>query len=231
MKTYTLLIFMLASVLLKDQNIHFNVRGIIKNTEHAKYAYLSTISLQDSSSRTKIFMVSPILNGKFEFHGTFDLGGKEDYQQACLFVNERGNISEEELASKFKQFIWVMGREKNLRNIILEDIKLDIQERDQMRVSKIVEGGMLTKQLGEKSEAVMGGDRKLLAFVKTYPDSPISLNAVQEVAKFYELPMKNRVESMWGSPAELFALLSERLKNSKKGIELKKRISGIYNNK
>ncbi len=227
MKALITLIFTISSFFSLAQSIKFNIQGTIKNTEHAKFAYLSTLSLQVPVSSDKIFMITPIKDGKFEFNGTFDLEGK-DYQEACVFVDERSNISKEELESKFKQLIWITGRENNLRRLILEDIKFDVEERDQMKVSKIIEGGMLTRQLDMESKAVRAGNRKLQEFVKTYPDSPISLKAVETVTNLTVPSNKDRMESIYGTPLELYNLLSERLKKSKRGIDLKKDIVKKY---
>ncbi len=66
------------------QNINFTVKGEISNTDSIRYAYLTTLSQQVPISSENIYMVMPIINGKFEFKGTFNLEGK-DYQYASVF--------------------------------------------------------------------------------------------------------------------------------------------------
>ena len=127
MKALITLILTFNTFLTFAQNVKFNIEGRIEDTKNAKYAYLSTLSQQIPISSDKIFMITPIVDGKFGFQGVFDLDGKA-YQQACVFVDERGNISKEELLSKFRQSVWLIGREENLRGIILEDLTLGIEE-------------------------------------------------------------------------------------------------------
>ncbi|MET3115608.1 hypothetical protein AAKU52_003358 [Pedobacter sp. CG_S7] len=224
MKGLITLTILLISFSLSAQSVKFNLQGSVKDTKNAKFAFISTLSQQVTISSPKIFMVTPIVNGKFQFNDTFDLEGKQ-YQNACVFVDERGNISKEELAFKFKQLVWVTGRENHLRRIILENIKLDIEQRDQMITSKIVSGGTLTKQLDENNQAVRDKNRKLLEFIKKYPDSPVSLIAVKDNNSIFDPSNKEKYESNYGLPSELFILLSERLRKSKEGLKLIKEIN------
>lgn len=227
MKYIITLVILFNSIILLAQPIKFNIQGELKNNEHAKFAYLSTLSQQTTISSPKIFIISPIINGKFSFKGIFNLEGK-DYQQACVFVDERSNISKEELASKFKQLIWIIGRENNLRLIVLEDLKLKIEGQDQMKVSEITAAGKLTKQLDELHLASVKGNKELLVFIKKYPDSPISFDEVKALTNMAQASNEDKIESRWGSPVEQYALLSSRLKKSIKGILLKKQLDEKY---
>jgi len=222
-----MLAIVLSSFRLSAQTVSFNIQGTLKNTETAKFAYVSTLSQQIPISSPKIFTVAPIVNGSFQLNGKLDLEGKP-YQNACLFIDERGNISKEELASKFKELIWVTGRDSNLKEIIIEDMKIEVEERDKMNHSKIRNGGILTKQLEEKNLAIRQGNRKLLDFIKTHSDSPVSFVAVQENTSIFDSSRRDRYESRYGLPSELFMLLSERLKNSKAGLALKQEIDEKY---
>lgn len=222
MKRIIPILLFLFPLSLSAQLIRFKIEGTVKNITHAKFAYLSSFYQQVTVSSPKIFMVSPIVNGKFTFSNTFDLEGK-DFQHACVIVDERGNISKEELASRFKQQSWVAGREKFIRIVLLENLKLDIPERDQTRTAAVVTGGRLTKQLDEMGLAMREGNKKLVSFVKKYPDSPVTLYAVEQCSdtRGYN---QEKLLNAWGSPSELYNPLSERLKKTPRGIALKKDI-------
>jgi hypothetical protein len=224
MKWFVALIFTFNSFFLSAQVMKFRIQGTVQDTEHARFAYLSTSSHQINISSSKIFMVTPVVNGKFEFNGTFDLDGKY-YQHACIIIDDRGTISKDELASRFRSLVWVVGRESNIKHIVLEDMKLDIEGRDQANTSKILEGGTLTRQFEEEGQAVRAGDRKLMGFVKKYRDSPIALDAVQQVSDMTTLANRDKLAALWGKPSELYVLLSDRLKNTKQGLSLKKEIN------
>ncbi|RQO74310.1 hypothetical protein DBR43_02630 [Pedobacter sp. KBW06] len=223
MRYYIALVLLLTSLYTSAQAIKFHVQGTVQDSKHAKFAYLTTLSHQVPISSSKIFMVSPITNGKFDFKGTFD-PGENGYQHACVFVEERGNISKEEMISKFNQLILVVDKEKNFKHIILENIGLDIQNFDQVKEARIVSGGKLTTQLHEWFAALRAKDGSLLKFVKKYPASMMSLDAVFEISQGIGEANSDRIESYFGSPKMLYASLSEQLKKSKKGIALKKRI-------
>jgi hypothetical protein len=205
------------------QNINFTVKGEISNTDSIRYAYLTTLSQQIPISSDKIVMVTPVINGKFEFKGVFDLEGK-DYQYASVFLEERGNISKEEALSKFRNLIWVTGLRKNARLIVLEDLTMSIDNYGKTKESKITEKGILTRQSDDVTEAIKARNRKIIAFVKKYSDSPVAFYQVEQITSMFDDSSKDRMQSIWGSPLELFNELSPRLKNSKKGLELKKSI-------
>jgi len=220
---YILIIIFFYPLSIFSQITKFTVSGTLKDVKQAKFAYLSTLSQRIPISSPKVFIVAPVINGKFEFVGTFDLEGKE-YQHACVFVSDRGNISREELESKFRQLIWLVGRENNLRGIILEDVQLEADSPDKMSNAVVVGGGILTQQLDESNEAFKIKNRKMLEFVKKYPDSPVSFDAVSSISEPSPKYKRERLNGIWGSPTELYNLLSERLRNSKKGQELKRMI-------
>ena len=223
MKKGLFYVLMFFSCTVHAQTIKFNIKGTIANTDSIIYAYLTTLSQIIPISSDKIFMVVPVVNGKFEFKGDFDLKG-EDFQFANVFVEERGNITKEEALSKFRRLIWVTGVRKNARVIILEDLTLSISAYGETKKAIISEGGILTKQIDESTKATQAGNREMIQFVKRHPSSKIAFYAVKEVTSSYNSANKDRYNSIWGSPSELFNELSAELKNSKKGIALKKRI-------
>lgn len=221
MRAFIVLYLLIQSFLSSGQTITFNVAGLVKNTENAKFAYLTTLSQQIPISSDKIFMVTPIKSGKFNFNGNFSLQGK-DFQYACVIIDERGDISKDELQSKFKELIWVTGREENIRIIILENIKLDIQKRDETITAKIITGGVFTKQRDELDVAVRSRNKKVLEFIKKYPDSPLSFTEVEETAEFISSFNKDKIESRVGSLTDLYNALSNKIRLSNRGLALKK---------
>ena len=223
MKKYLFILLVFVASSASAQITKFTIKGVIANTDSIKYAYLTTLSQQIPISDEKIFMVIPVVNGKFEFNGTFDLEGK-DYQYASVFVEERGNISKEEALSKFRNLIWVTGLRKNARLLVLEDLTLSIDEYGKTIESKITEKGILTRQSDEVAEAIKARNRKMIDFVKKYSDSPVAFYQVEQITSLFDESSRDRMQSIWGSPLELFNELSPRLKNSKKGLELKKSI-------
>ncbi|MBB2147616.1 hypothetical protein [Pedobacter gandavensis] len=220
------LLFLLFPFSSMAQTIKFTVQGTVENPKGAKFAYLTTKSQQVPVSSDKIFLVVPVVDGKFEIKGSFDLVGK-DMQYASLLLDERGDISQEEVNSKFNQFIWVTGREKFMRRMILEDVKFEVLERDELKNGKIVSGGKLTKELRELENANKAADRSTLDFIRNHPDSPVSFEAVGNVTSLYNPKKKEYFEGIWGSPKEMYDLLSPKLKNSKKGQALKKKVDAL----
>ncbi|QIL39980.1 DUF4369 domain-containing protein [Pedobacter sp. HDW13] len=223
MKRYLVILAIFFASSAIAQNINFTIKGEISNTDSIKYAYLTTLSQQIPISSDKIFMVMPVINGKFEFKGAFDLEGK-DYQYASVFFEERGNISKEEALSKFRNLIWLTGARRNAKLIVLEDLTLSIDNYGNTKAAKITDKGILTRQSDEVTEAIKARDRKMIAFVKKYADSPVAFYQVEQITSMFDVSRKDRMQSMYGLPLELFNELSPRLKNSKKGLELKKNI-------
>ena len=215
-----LLLFLLLPSFVTAQTINYKIEGKIKNPENSKYAYLII--------RGKKPIVKPIINGEFIFKDTIDLG-LGFYKGGYLLLENRGNITSEEVSSKLKQGIWKLGVTSNLKNIALEDIKLDI-EGSNIIDAAIIEGGELTRQMDELNQ-----ERKInnfKAFIIKYPDSPVSISFISSILYSFGIPMElAELERRHGSPRELFPLLSEKLRMSKKGIEVKRSIDEAYKNK
>lgn len=167
-------------------------------------------------------MVSPIVNGKFDFKGTFDLGDKK-FQYATIIIDKRGNISKEEAASKFDNFIWLSSK-AFMRNIILESLKINIEDKQSVANAVIVEKGLLTKNLDSLNDAQRKGNRKLISAIKKYPNSPVSFSRVKDVLSYITLDNAESINSNYGTPIELFNQLSPALRLSKDGLALKKKI-------
>lgn len=216
MKILLRLFFLCLPFALNAQSIHYKIEGVVKEGGDAKYAYLAT------PLDGKLFKVVPIINNTFTFSGTDSIGGL--YVPTCLFIDSRGNITKEELKSKITQMVWYMGRSR-LKRILLEDVKFRIENKEIINAAKIIEGGKLTREWDEKNECVSKGDRSLIDFVQKHPDSPVSLIAVLEIAKFWKLPVKEKITNKWGTPNELFVLLSKDSQNSSMGLSIKQLIA------
>jgi hypothetical protein len=203
------------------QIVHYNISGIIKDAEQAKYAYLII--------RGKKAFVTPVIDGKFSFKDTIALG-PGFYRGGYLLLDTRGNITVEEVDSKLKQQVWRMGVTPNLRNIALEETQFAIEAGDKLLDATIVKGGELTRQMKELDE--FRKERNFKAFVLKYPDSPVSISFISSIPRSFGIPMAlEKIEQRVGSPRELFPLLSERLRTSEKGIEVKRIIDEAYKNK
>lgn len=217
MKIVFVLLMSSLSLLVKAQEIHFKIDGLIEHTKGAKFAYLSTLSQQIPISSDKLFQMVPVVDGKFQFQGSFDLEGKS-IQWASIFFDERGNITKDELALKFKNLIWVTGRDPHLFKIVLEDLSLRAKNREEAKMAVITKNGTYTKQSYDLLEATRtrGKDaRELANFIKTHPNSPISLKALLSIS------FSSNEESL----PTLFKSLTKEVQTSKEGASLKKELN------
>jgi len=221
LKGILVLVLLLSNVRGIAQIKSFKISGIVHDVDSAKFAYLTTLSQQQTISSDKVFMVVPIVDGKFQFTGSLDLEQKK-YQYACVFLDVRGNISKEETLSKFRRLIWITGKTKNIKKIIMEDLHLDITGYSKVIDAKVLAGGKLTKQSDETSLAIR--QRRLIDVIKKYPDSPVSFDQVSTVTSLTDQFNKDKSASLYGTPDELFEQLSLKQRTSKEGIALKKKI-------
>ena len=213
--TFFLILFYFAA---NAQTINFKIDGEILNPKNASYAYLTTLSQQIPISSDKLFISVPVVNGKFQFNSSFDLEGK-NFQFAAVFFDERGNITKEEVALKFKNIIWVTEREPHLLKIVLEDMTIQSKGRDEMLTAKITENGIYTKQYNEYRVAARAGRRDLVDFIIKYKDSPISLEALNRLSfKDFSQDSKETLSSV-------FYKLSPAIRTSKDGQERKKTLN------
>lgn len=219
MKLNLIVCFLLLPFASIAQTVQFNVKGTVNNHEKPNYAYLV------NSGGRQLFMMTPIVNGAFQFKGSADLEG-EFLKYAYLILDERANITAEEANSKLKQRVWNVRETPSLISFVLEDITFEIEAPEKVNSAKVVEGGFMTKQSKEYGQAIR--DKDQITFIKKYPDSPIGLYGLQVLLRFFELPDKDKSEGTWGDPREMYGLLSERLKGSKQGIALKKKLDEIY---
>lgn len=207
------------SLALSAQTIQFKIDGTIESNKNAKYAYLTTLSQQIPISSDKIFIKVPVINGHFEFNGNFELEGR-NLQFANIFFDERDNITKDEIALKFKNIIWVSGRDNHIVRMILENMTLQVKGKDEAKGAIIIENGILTKQFNVFSQFLRNDDvTKLIAFIKANSDSPISLNALDAICSFYKDDLKNLNETI----PNLFNILSPKIKEGKDGQEMKKK--------
>jgi hypothetical protein len=215
-KVHKIILLLLFPALSYAQVIPFTINGTVKNAGTAKYAYLGLMT-----APRRLLMV-PIQNGKFSFSDKVDLKG-EFYDGAFLFIDSRNNITMEELSSKLTQRIWLPNR-ANLRSIILEDIDLEIEDKDNAGLSKVTKGGILTKIQDEGSESIRS--KSVIEFVQKYADSPISLNMIKLWVKLYNLPIRSRVEALY-PVKKLYPLLSARLQATPQGKQLKEKVDQL----
>ena len=224
MKKQLLIIFLLVySLGLSAQTIKFDISGNIVKTDSTKFVYLTTIQQIIKDSDDQIFMVQPITDGNFAFKGTFDLKGK-DYQPAFLFIDQRGNVTKEELTSKLRNAVLVAEGENNFRLVMMEELHLRINSDQEVKTSIVTQGGLLTKQVDERNRAMRQGNGKLLDFVKSHAGSLVALAVVEEMADGINADNQDRLGAIFGTPMQLYNQLSPVLKSSKRGVAVRKKI-------
>jgi hypothetical protein len=220
MRVKILFFILVGPFVLNAQVVNYDIQGVIKNSQKAKYAYLLGVSRQDT------YKITPIIDGKFSFIDTVDLKGVSFYRTAYLVLSDRANITREEVNSQVNQSI---GRSNQsppiLKKVVLEQTKLEIESPDKLNLAKVTSGGLLTIEL----EELEASKKNLKAFISKHPDSPLSISAVRNLYYSFRVPMEISVlEERMGSPKDLFSMLSERWRLSKEGVELKKNIDEIY---
>lgn len=219
---FTVIILFLFPTFLYAQITKFKIEGSIIDSTDAQYAYLVGPSKKDT-----LFKNVKVVDRSFLFNDSCDLD-KEFFRYGFIFFDNRPNVSLAEIASKLKTRIWLVGASNELRYIVLEDVKLSFQNAKDAKNSKILGGGIFAKQIEELNK--MRKSYTTSEFIKQHPDSPVSLYCLIGNINFYEAPVKkSELEEMWGNPKELFEVLSDRLKNSVLGKELKLKIAKYYN--
>lgn len=209
----------IAPLCVSGQVIKFKINGVVQNLKDAKYAYLTTLSQQVTIASDKVFIKVPIVDGKFEFNGSFDLEGR-DIQFANIFLDERGNITKEEVASKFKNLIWVSGRENFLFKAILENFSFFTKSREDIFASDVTKEGTINKDFIAYHTAIKAGRQQLISFIKSHITSPISLLALQSISFMGDASSKPG-----DSMTELFNNLSPKVKNSSDGKLMKEKLN------
>jgi hypothetical protein len=219
MKIFFAILVSFISFTVSGQVIKFKINGVVQNSKEAKYAYLTTLSQQIPISSDRIFIKIPIVDGKFEFNGTFDLEGR-NFQFANIFLDERGNITQEEVALKFKNLIWVSGRESFLFKIVLENFSFFTKSRNDIFTANITKDGVLNKDFIAYRAAIKEGKKPLIQFTKSHTTSPISLLALQSISF-----MGDAADKPGESIGELFYTLSPKITNSLDGKSMKKTLT------
>lgn len=204
---------------LHAQTIKFTIEGVVQNPKNAKFAYL--VSNSTVAGKPDLFLVKPMDGNHFQLSATSDLEGKL-LRDGFIFIDERGDITLSEVKLNLKQKVWFVGGSANLKKIFLEDVKLNIENPYNLEPAKIISGGNYLQQTKAASKALR--DKTLLAFVKQNSDSPIALMEVGNIITF------TRVSNFvfgpnFGSPAELYGALSNRLKQSAEGKAIKKKLN------
>jgi len=221
MKAKILFYLLLSPYFLKAQITKFTVKGVIADTAGARYAYLTSLSRQNALSSDLYFKMVPIVNGKFEISGTFDLKGKP-YQQGILFIHHRANITKKEIQSKFEHFIWPAYYSTDYKSISLETMTVAIPSGKQVNEMKVTEGGKITALRAEYNLSAKQGGERLIALLKANPDAQASLELV--TTQSWSFSYRDTIKTYWGTPLTLFTMLSDRLQNSKEGKSLKQKM-------
>ncbi|RZK21035.1 MAG: hypothetical protein EOO86_02515 [Pedobacter sp.] len=202
---------------LKAQTVKFNIEGVLQKNKNAKFAYL--VSNGIVPGKGDLFLVQPMNGNSFHFNGTADLAGKL-LRTAFIFLDERGDITLSQVKEKIEKKVWFVGGTANLKMIYLENIKLDIENQYNLQPAKITAGGSYLQQSKDAMQAIR--ERRFLAFVKEHSDSPVALDEVSKMVKY--VGFANLAAMDFGSPGEMYAALSKRLKSTTQGIELKQKI-------
>lgn len=221
MKCIKILFLLLLPVITYSQVINFHIKMVVEPNVKARYAYLAMPKNLSSIQDTGKFIIVPLNNGLAEFNGKVELGGNILYTP-YIFVDDRANITMPETISKIRERIWSV----KAKNIVLEDISIKITNADSVKSAQITNGGKLTKEMEEYYNLL--NDGKEISFFKKYPDSPMSLLQLNYVVMMYELPLRPRLEAQGRDPRVYYQLLSERLKSTRQGIELKKRMDSLF---
>ncbi|MBC6111166.1 hypothetical protein ACFOG5_18995 [Pedobacter fastidiosus] len=220
MKLRILFLLAISSLSLNAQVINFNVQGTVQKIQKAKFVYL--VSLNEVKGKPDLFMISPLVNGQFQVSGKSNLDGAL-LRYGFLFLDERGDISLEDVKLNIKSNKWFVGGTACLKSIILENVKLEFENPFNISNSKILDGGFYLKQYEEVM--LTWKNRDLPEFVKKYPDSPFSLIEIERLYNMSTSPIGGKMGvAQFGSPKDLFAALSPRMKKTKQGIELKRKM-------
>lgn len=212
---------------LQAQTIKFTVEGLVQKPRNAKFVYL--VSETPVAGKTDLFLVKPMEDGVFKIPVVCSLEGQL-LRRGFIFLDERGDITLDQVKSKIKQKVWFVGGSANLKSIYLEDIKLDIENPFNLSSAKIISGGVYLQQSNDAMEAFK--DKKLLDFIQKNADSPISLMQLSNLMPlFYGLSRSSGMGPDFGSPVELYGALSKRLKESKDGVAIKKKIDEMKKKK
>ena len=217
MKILSTILICLLSMATNAQTIHFKIEGTVTDTTDVKFAYLSTLAKQISVSSDKLFLKVPIVDGKFAFDSHFDLEGKS-MQQAFMFLDKRDNITQEEVALKLENIVWIIGFQPNFLRVILEDTRLQVENKQQLSTAVITGGGVYTNHLREWAAAIRKGRKALVEFIWTHTTSPVSLIAIHDMLP----PEPGETVPQNETSLALFNSLSPQIKASKDGQEIKK---------
>ncbi|WP_412467235.1 hypothetical protein [Pedobacter sp. KLB.chiD] len=218
MKILVFLAMLFWSTGLFAQWFTFEVKGHIDDAEKAKYAYLY------SAGNRNIFLKVPLVGGNFKFSSTANLDGSL-LRWAVIFVETRDNVTAAEVKKNLDSKTWRLGGTPKIKSIILENVDLDITKGSQINYAKIAGGGTFNKQLEELGSNGNVDKINLFDFIRKYPNSPVSLLKLQGLVNFLKVLPAAKFEQIYGgSPQQMYAMLSDRLKQSKEGKLIKTKI-------
>ena len=208
---------LLTSLTIKSngQLIKYHFDGAVIGVSEPYFAYIVRTD--------EIFEKKEIVNGKFSFRGEIEVG-ESLFKSVFLIVTNDGNITFLELESKYKNRLWKPEEDYQTTRLVLEDISFTIKDINNIKKIDINSGGKLTSQMEKQSEAMR--NREMEKFVLENADSPISLNALSNIVKYYKLP-ENIALQKFGDINVMFNSLSDRLKQSSIGKKLKQKIDEL----
>ncbi len=218
MKTLLLFFFLFIPALAFSQTFPYNITGKISADHTPKYAYIVNYG------QAGFLLKTQVVKQTFNFAGVIESKGAY-YRTATLFLDDRDDITLDEIKSKFKQQIWMPGRDRNIKALAMENLTLIIDSAENLKNAEVLEKSSYTALMDELSLARK--DKNEITFIKKYPDSPVSLDEIGATLKYFKLNLV-RAETAFGSPEVKYNLLSERLKLSEQGIAVKKQIDEIY---
>lgn len=188
------------------QTINFNIQCKVINVEENKFAFLIIHSTPFT------ILKCSLENNIAEFKGSINL--KDNlFFTASVLINKT-DISSDEIEAKYKQLVFRPGHDK-LRYIILENIKLEAENSDNMYTSKVIENGHLTLQFDEFRKAYVDPSYSL-SFIKSHPNSPISLDFIPSFIKINSIIPDNRIDKKFDINA-MYSVLSDSLKSTNRG--------------
>jgi hypothetical protein len=200
MKKLCLIILFLCPALLIAQVTKYKITGKIDTHNQQFYAYLY---FGNNIKKIKVE------NERFIFSNAVKAEEK-GFTGAILFIDTRSDISTSEIEALKRN--GALNSKTNFLRLILEDMDILISNPKMVSDVKFLAGGTLTKITSESENAIK--ERKVLAFFKKYPDSPVSGFVLKNMVKIRNFPMRKEQNRETFPVEEAYQVLSARLKNT-----------------
>lgn len=213
-KKYLIFFFLTISQSVYCQTKTYKISGLVGDLGNAKYAYLYIAG--------EPLIKELVINNRFKVEG-LDTLKIDSYKFGYLFLDERDDISADEIKLNLERRIWTTTRPDYVKYIILEDICFEITSPDKIKEANIKMEGKLNELLAKS--LIAAKSFKLNEFVLENSDSPMSLDVLSGIVKYAALTNTYP----FGNPLELFNLLSERMKKTEKGKNIRNMIDDLEN--